>query len=122
MIIADTSVWIEHLRGGDGTLERALMAGSIMIHPFVIGEIALGHLRQRKRILEDLRELPLAVVAADDEVVGLIEQAKLFGRGIGYIDAHLLAATRLSGSAVLWTHDRPLREAAQHLGLAYDER
>lgn len=122
MIIADTSVWIDHLRGGDGRLERALVAGSILIHPFVIGEIALGHLRQRKRILADLRELPMAAVAEDDEVLALIDRAKLFGRGVGYVDAHLLAATRLSASATLWTYDRPLRAAAQHLGLAYDER
>jgi predicted nucleic acid-binding protein len=122
VIIADTSVWVDHLRGGGGKLERALVAGSILIHPFVIGEISLGHLRQRKRILEDLRALPMAAVAADDEVLGLIDQAKLFGRGVGYIDAHLLAATRLSGNSALWTYDRPLLEAAQYLGLAYDER
>jgi predicted nucleic acid-binding protein len=122
MIIADTSVWIDHLRGGSERLERALLAGSILIHPFVIGEIALGHLRQRKRVLEDLRELPMAMVAADDEVLGLIARENLFGRGIGYIDAHLLAATRLSGQAALWTYDGRLREAALHLGLAYDER
>jgi len=122
VILADTSVWIDHLRGGDGKLERALVAGSILIHPFVIGEISLGHLRQRKRILEDLRALPMAIVASDDEVVGLIDRAKLFGRGIGYIDAHLLAATRLSENAALWTYDGSLREAARHLGLAYDER
>ena len=96
MIIADTSVWVGPLRGEDRTLERDLVAGSILIHPFVIGEIALGHLRQRKRILDELQALPMATVAADDEV--------------------------LSGGAALWTYDRPLREAAQSLGLAYDER
>jgi hypothetical protein len=64
----------------------------------------------------------MATVAADDEVLGLIDKAKLFGRGVGYIDAHLLAAARLSGNSALWTYDRPLREAAQYLGLAYDER
>ncbi len=122
MIIADTSVWIDHFRRGDGKLERALMAGSILAHPFVIGEIALGHLRQRKRILDDLCELPMATVAADDEVLALIDETKLFGRGIGYIDAHLLAATRLSEDAALWTYDRRLHEAARHLDLAYDER
>lgn len=122
MILADTSVWIDHLRGGDGGLEYALMTGSILTHPFVIGEIALGHLRERKRILESLRELPLADVATDDEVLRMIDSAKLFGRGIGYVDAHLLAAARLSRNATLWTRDRLLREAAQHLGLAHEER
>ena len=120
MILADTSVWIDHLRKGDDGLEFALTAGSILTHPFVIGEIALGNLRSRKRLLETLGELPMAEVATDDEVLRLIDDAKLFGRGIGYIDAHLLAAARLSGNATLWTRDRLLREAAQGLGIAHE--
>jgi hypothetical protein len=122
VILADTSVWVDHLRNGDDRLERALVAGSIMIHPFVIGEIALGHLHRRKRILEDLQALPMATVAADEEVLEFIDRAKLVARGIGYIDAHLLAAARLSGNVVLWTRERALRETAQGLGLAYQER
>ena len=122
MILADTSVWVDHLRGGDALFERALVAGSILIHPYVIGEIALGHLRRRKLILDGMSELPMATVAADEEVLNLIDREKLFGRGVGYIDAHLLAAARLSGNAALWTRDRQLREVAQALGLAHDER
>ena len=122
MILADTSVWIDHLRDGDARLESALNSGSIMIHPFVIGEIALGYLRERKRILESLHELPKANVATDDEVLRMIDRAKLFCRGIGYIDAHLLAAARLSENATLWTRDRVLREAAQYLDLAHEGR
>ena len=122
MILVDTSVWIDHLRGADRGLEHALLTGLILTHPFVIGEIALGQLRERTRLLENLHELPMAVVAADDEVLRLIDRANLFGRGIGYVDAHLLAAARLSGNAALWTRDRLLRDAAQHLGLAYAGR
>jgi predicted nucleic acid-binding protein len=122
VILADTSVWIDHLRSGDGGLDRALTAGSILAHPFVIGEIALGQLRERKRLIETLRALPMADVATDDEVLRMIDGAKLFGRGIGYVDAHLLAAARLSGNATLWTRDRLLREAAQDLGLAHEGR
>ena len=121
MILADTTVWIDHLRSGDARLEFALTAGSIVTHPFVIGEIALGNLRGRKLLLHGLRELPMADVATDDEVLQMIDGAKLFGRGIGYVDAHLLAAARLSRHTTLWTRDRLLRNAAQDLGLAYEE-
>jgi predicted nucleic acid-binding protein len=122
VILADTSVWIDHLRRVDGGLEYALTTGSILTHPFVIGEIALGNLRERSRILESLRELPMANVATDDEVLRMIDGTKLFGRGIGYVDAHLLAAARLSENATLWTRDRLLREAAQDLGIAHEAR
>lgn len=122
MILADTSVWIDHLRGRERAFASALVRGSILTHPYIIGEIALGHLHARKRILQSLHDLPLAAVATDDEVLRLIEQEKLFGRGVGYVDAHLLAAARLSGNVSLWTRDRLLRETAQHLGLAYEER
>jgi predicted nucleic acid-binding protein len=115
-------VWIDHLRRVDAGLEYALTAGSILTHPFVIGEIALGNLRERRRILESLRELPMAKVATDDEVLRMIDGIKLFGRGIGYVDAHLLAAARLSENATLWTRDRLLREAAQDLGIAHEAR
>jgi predicted nucleic acid-binding protein len=121
VILADTSVWVDHLRAGDHALRRALIAGEILMHPFVIGEVALGHLRRRRHILESLYELPKAGVATDTEVLYLIDQANLAGRGIGYIDAHLLAAARLSGNAALWTRDRTLRDAAEQLGVAYAE-
>ncbi len=86
-------------------------------HPFVIGEIALGHLRQRKMLLEHLRNLPGAAVASDEEVYTLIDRRQLFGRGIGYVDAHLLAATMLTSGAKLWTRDKRLLSAAGELEL-----
>lgn len=90
----------------------------VLVHPFVIGEIALGHLRQRRLVLDALMELPPSRLAADDEVFHFIEHQRLFGRGIGYIDAHLLAATRLTPGATLWTHDARLRAIARELGLS----
>ena len=118
MILVDTSVWIEHLRSGDERLMTLLNGGEVLGHPFVLGELALGNLRQRAAFLSDLQDLPQATVASDDEVLGLINRQTLFGRGIGYVDAHLLAAARLSADGKLWTHDRPLQAVAAELGLA----
>ena len=118
MILADTSIWIGHLRRGDPLLAERLGQGRIIIHDFVIGEVALGSLRQRDRTLADLRTLPRTVRADDHEVRFLIESAPLHGLGIGYIDAHLLAAVRLTPGATFWTRDRHLHAAADRLGLA----
>jgi predicted nucleic acid-binding protein len=117
MILADTSVWIEHLRRGDARLESLLESGGVFIHPFIIGELALGNLRQRDTVLGLLRDLPQALPASDEEVLGFIETYGLSGTGIGYIDAHLLASARLM-AASLWTRDKRLRTAAVRLGLA----
>jgi len=119
VILADTSVWVDHLRAGDPGLRRLLEAALVLAHPFVIGELALGTLRQRAIILEALSSLSQAAVATDAEVLGLIDRHGLAGRGVGYIDAHLLAATRLTGGARLWTRDRRLHAVATELGLAY---
>lgn len=116
MILVDTSVWIDHLRKGDATLALLLDTGRVLAHPFVIGELALGNLKQRTLILAMLRDLPQATVATDAEVLHFINKHLLFGLGIGYVDAHLLAATRLT-SASLWTRDKPLLAAAARLGL-----
>ena len=118
MILVDSSVWIDHLRTGDGTLVELLETGQVLAHPFVIGELALGGLRQRETILAALRGLPRAIVASDEEVLQFIDRQALFGLGIGYIDAHLLAATRLMPGASLWTRDKRLRAAADRLALA----
>ena len=118
MILIDTSVWIDHLRSGDRTLAELLNAGQVLTHPFVIGELALGHLRQRQLIRETLVDLPSAIVASDEEVLGFIGQGSLFESGIGYVDAHLLASTRLTADATLWTRDKHLRFAADRLALA----
>ncbi|HLI65595.1 MAG TPA: PIN domain-containing protein [Caulobacteraceae bacterium] len=117
MILADTSVWVEHLRVGDATLARRLADGLVLAHPFVIGELALGNLRRRATLLADLADLPAAEVATPGEVLAFVEREALGGRGIGYVDAHLLAAARLS-AATLWTRHRRLHAVAQTLGLA----
>ncbi len=118
MILADTSIWINHLRYSDLVLASLLDAGHVLIHPFVIGELALGSLRQRALILNALSRLPQAKSATDAEVLHLIARHALAGRGIGYVDAHLLAAVRLTEGARLWTTDRRLGAVAGALGLA----
>ena len=120
MILVDTSVWVDHLRNGLPLLANLLQEGEVLIHPWVIGEIACGNLRNRNQILELLQGLPAAVVASDSEVLLLIERSNLMGRGIGYVDAHLLAAAKLSRSG-LWTQDRRLAALAQEKGLAGPE-
>ena len=115
MILVDTSVWIDHLRSGNPQLARLLDGADVLAHPFVIGELALGSLRNRKEIIALLQALPRATVAADAEVLRLIEQERLYGAGIGYVDAALLAATRLTPDAALWTRDRRLSAAAARL-------
>jgi predicted nucleic acid-binding protein len=117
MILIDTSVWVDHLRKGDAKLKALLGAGQVLVHSFVIGELALGNLRQRDAILQSLRDLPQAASAGDGEVLDFIERNALFGLGIGYVDAQLLASARLSAAA-LWTRDKRLHKAAVRLGLA----
>jgi len=119
VVLADTSIWIDHLRAGDARLTDLLGAGLILMHPFVMGELALGNLRLRDTVLETLADLPQARVAFDDEVLRFIEARALFGRGLGYVDAHLLAAAQLTGGAVLWTRDKRLHVGAAELGLAF---
>ena len=118
MILVDTSVWIDHLRAGDANLALRLEAGEVLAHPFIIGELALGNLKQRESILAAMQSLPQASVATEEEVLLFIEQHKLFGLGIGYVDAHLLSAARLTPGTVLWTRDKRLLVAANQLGLA----
>ncbi|UHL63902.1 type II toxin-antitoxin system VapC family toxin [Paralcaligenes sp. KSB-10] len=118
MILVDTSVWIDHLRKSDGELQTLLNAGQVLAHPFVIGELALGNLRQRDVVLDALQGLPQVSVATEEEVLRFIGQKTLYGIGIGYIDAHLLAALRLSPGSRLWTRDRRLLAAATRLGLS----
>ena len=120
MILVDTSVWVDHLRAGDRTLVRLLENSQVLVHPFVIGELALGNVRQRANLLAELQNLPQAPVASDQEVLRFIELHELFGLGIGYVDAHLLAAVRLSAGSSLWTRDKRLLAIAVHLGTASD--
>ncbi len=120
MILVDTSVWIDHLRRGDAHLMATLLAGYVLIHPWVIGDIACGTLRERGQVLDLLRSLPLSPVALEDEVLFFIEQYELMGRGIGYVDIHLLASAQLAG-ARLWTRDKRLVVVANELGMSYIE-
>ena len=121
MILADTSVWIDHMRGRQSRFGTALEGDLVLMHPFVIGELACGNLRNREEILTLLGNLPLAATATDAEALAFIEQRSLMGKGLGYIDVHLLASTALSRSARLWTHDRRLAEIAATLNLVYDQ-
>ena len=118
MILVDSSVWVDHLRNGNTTLARMLDNGRVLAHPFVTGELALGNLRQRELILAALQDLPQAVVAGETEVLGFIDRQGLYGCGIGYVDAHLLASARLTSGGSLWTRDKRLHAVADRLGLA----
>jgi predicted nucleic acid-binding protein len=119
VILVDTSVWVHHLRTVNNALVSLLEIGQVLGHPFVLGELALGNLRQRDLVLGALRDLPQASIATNEEVLQFIDRQALFGIGIGYIDAHLLASVLLTAGAALWTRDRRLQTAAAKLGLAY---
>lgn len=119
MILLDTSVWIDHLRQGDAQVASVLETGLVLTHPFVIGELACGQLKSRAEILGLLAALPQAQVAQEQEVLFFIERHGLMGRGIGYIDAHLLTATALTEGARLWTRDKRLDSLACKLEIAY---
>ena len=120
MILVDTSVWVDHLRGIDGELADALERGTVVMHPFVVGELACGSLNDRPAILALLQDLPPPVTAEGDEVLGFIERHGLHGKGIGYVDMHLLASVALTDGCKLWTRDKRLRAVAQDLALAYE--
>ena len=118
MILVDTSIWIEHLRRGEGELETALELEQVLMHPYVIAELACGNLRNRGEILALLQKLPKAAVASEAEVLRFIERRSLIDRGIGYLDVQLLVAAALA-EAWLWTRDRRLAAAAGDLNLAF---
>jgi len=120
VILVDTSVWIDHLRRGDAALATALDADQVLTHPLVIGELACGNLKNRTDLLALLRQLPTAPVATDAEVLGYIDRYRLMGRGIGYLDMHLLAATALASGAKLWTRDKRLAAVAGELKLSFE--
>ena len=120
MILVDTSVWVQHLRAADRALVTLLIVGQVLGHPFVVGELALGNLKPRKIVLVSLQKLPQVTTSTDKEVLHFVDRYALYGTGIGYIDAHLLASLRLTPGAVLWTRDKPLQLVAEKLGLAWD--
>ena len=117
MILIDASVWIDHIRQENAYLSTLLEDRHVLTHPFVIGEIALGTFRHREIVLAALGNLPRAIVAGEHEILGFISLHRLWGRGIGYVDAHLLASVRLTPGTSLWTRDKRLHEAAETLTL-----
>jgi predicted nucleic acid-binding protein len=117
VILVDTSVWIDHLRNGNRRLRVLLEQGEVLCHPLVVGEVACGSLRHREEVLKLLNDLPKAVVAEHDEVLAFLSQRRLYGRGIGWIDLHLLASAQLT-SVLLWTADNRLGKVATELGRA----
>ncbi len=119
MILVDTSVWIDHLHRHDVELARLLEAVEVFSHPMVIGELALGSLRDRDAVLSLMRALPPAGVATHDETMALVEARQLYGRGLGLVDAHLLASVLLTPGARLFTRDRRLAAAASVLGIGH---
>ncbi len=114
MILVDTSVWVDHFRSGTIGLEAFLNEGHVVCHPFIIGELACGTLKNRKEILSLLQDLPMASRADDDEVIQFIEDNRLMGKGLGYIDIHLLMSAMLTGIP-LWTTDKRLHEVSLNL-------
>jgi len=119
MILVDTCVWVDHLSRGNAPLFELLNKGLVACHPFVIGELACGHLRRRQETLGLLAALPEVRVAEHEEILALVDRHRLFGRGLGWIDVHLLGGALLS-SCALWTTDRTLGEAARSLHIAAD--
>ena len=121
MLLADTSVWVDHLRRPSASLAAALEDDVVLMHPFVVGELACGNLRNRRELLSLLARLSFAPSASHSEAMTFVDRHKLMGSGLGWVDVHLLAATALAGTARLWTKDRRLAAAAARLGLAHTE-
>jgi predicted nucleic acid-binding protein len=119
-LLADSSVWIDHLRKPDQLLAHALRRRQVVVHPFVLGEIALGSIADRAGVLAALTSLRRVRKAEDGEVLALVERHGLHGTGLGWVDAHLLAGTLLTPETRLWTRDRRLHAAAERLGVAVE--
>jgi predicted nucleic acid-binding protein len=119
-LLADSSIWIDHLRRPSEALAAALRERRLLTHPFVLGEVAMGSLARRGEVLAEIGQLRQAAHADDSEVLSLVARHRLFGTGLGLIDAHLLASCLLTPDAWLWTRDRRLHEAAERLGVAME--
>lgn len=118
MVLVDTSVWVRHLRKGDPGLATSLNNGEVLCHPFIVGEIACGTLKNRSAILSLLQALPSVIQAGHEEVMEFIENYRLMGKGLGYIDIHLLASARLT-KVSLWTLDHALNEVSSKLRMNF---
>ena len=118
MILVDTSVWIDHFHRSASGLIELLRARAVRMHPAILGELAMGNLRNRSAVLADLRALPRGSIATLDEVLRLVDEHEIYGRGVGYVDAQLLASAVLSGDR-LWVRDKRLSIVAEELGVAY---
>ena len=118
MVLVDTSVWVSHLRDGNSRLANLLNDGMALCHPFIVGELACGNLKDRTEILLYLQLLPVSVEAEHNDVLSFIENNRLMGKGMGYVDAHLLTSAFLTG-APLWTLDKKLAQAADTLHIKY---
>jgi predicted nucleic acid-binding protein len=118
MVLVDTSVWVSHLRDGNVGLEKLLNDGQVVSHPFIVGELACGNLQNRHEILTYLQSLPMAIQAEDEEVLKFIENNQLMGKGLGYIDVHLMASAVLTG-VPLWTFDKTLDKFIKKIGIHY---
>ena len=118
MVLVDTSVWVEHFRRGEPGLRTLLYEGEVACHPFVIGELACGHLKSREQTLSLLKTLPSAALVEPDEILFFIEERKLVGLGLGLVDVHLLASCLISRTK-LWTLDKRLRAIAAKFGITH---
>ncbi len=118
MVLVDTSVWVSHLREGNPGLEKLLNEGEVVCHPFIVAELACGDLKNRKDILTSLQSLPMTTLAEDGEILKFIEDHQLMGKGLGYIDVHLIASAALT-DVPLWTLDKILDKMAQKIGINY---
>ncbi len=120
MVIVDTSIWVTHLRQGNRQLEKLLIDAEVMCHPFIIGELACGNLKNRNEIISLLQSLPMAPTIEFEELLFFINRNHLMGKGVGLVDVHLLASAQLSG-VPLWTADKRLKSAADQLALTFKE-
>lgn len=118
MVLVDTSIWVSHLRDGNAELANLLNDGSVLCHPLIVGELACGNLKDRALILSFLQFLPMSIEAEHDEVLSFIDDNHLMGKGVGYVDVHLIASAILMGVS-LWTLDKKLAQAADSLHIKY---
>mgnify|MGYP006194786431 FL=1 len=120
MIVVDSSIWVDHIHAGEPLLHAYLMRDQALMHPHVLGEIALGSIKNREQVLRRFLRLPVPSVAKEGHVLYLIDEHELWATGIGYTDSHLLASTLLTPGGLLWTRDRWLLAQAKRLGVALD--